>query len=755
MLCSQRDRAQLDYYEAKSIYDKGRSVQAQFPAEAERSKARYAKAKSALEDLDAKLKEVEADISSTETDVAARMEAVARSGIEERFSKVEKQMEKHSDENKKLMQDNLDLHKAVRQCTMDARSSAGIASKSLTRITDLEAAVQVDKNHHVNEISSLKEQISKIQSDARLIAAANTSLVSNTNNFALLSESVNDIKHGLSEHHGHLSQLEEQLNRLSETVLQRSSVEQNSLLQVKSLEAGLATATTSYAELLSKVEVLQNQQANLSTIQDGFENLEFDVSTFGVDLASHQLRIKALERTSDAAHLSGDSAPTHSFAPVVVGTEENVSGSPVEQSQWIQKLDEEVRSLKADSAVLKTANAGLTASHEQGDKIYGTLIDSLKTGLENLSDVVIEMKADIKTHQNSVGDDMARVSLRLDEQGQLPKIVDGIKAEIIDLRASQTKPDHGLQNKLATSPQISLQKELSKTDMGAYVAQHIIKGLTSSQDALQQSMKELKIAQDGTDQGLRNLDSRMNNINTEHLARQIIGQLQYAYPNLHMAEALFLECKENLASLETKLGAHGQSIRSAEEDAHKQNAQAQLDKENLLLQIGRVHSEVKSKLEANVKQQELDTSSHTETLKSELTELVHTSTKTLQDEIDSINGIIMFDDGTNIETAKERINILLEKYGLLFGHVDDLERQVKEINGARFAAASDSRSVMGASKSSSAAVSRAGAAGLQGTKRNASLGLRTVNGRTTKKRKNNNFGAFVSSDDDDEDGASE
>jgi hypothetical protein len=395
----------------------------------------------------------------------------------------------------------------------------------------------------------------------------------------------------------------------------------------------------------------------------------------------------------------------------------------------LDKQIERVDALEASYNDVKRKIVGIEAAHATGDEMYGEFMDRFETSLKNLTATVNGIKADLDGYKNAM----------MAEQYQLSTRVRNLESGVTEMRSSSlmmvtAKP----QKESPIPPKVLPPNGAYKPPVEASALQGQLDELKSAHLGFQQAIDDLRNFRDGTNMGLRALDTRMNNISTEHVCRQIIGQLQLVYPNLAHAESQLLQFKSRIDNIEVTLKNQNESIGFLTVGAQEQTDHFLQYKTFIKGLIDNSQSEYSTRLrawEANAKEEMSKLYGQNTGIRQELTDQIvatskesnnqieiastalhqkidlvyedlhkqiatsqdlqkqiETSSKDLQKQIEYIESIIIFDEGDGKEeTMKERMNVLAQNYGGLLGDVDALDDQIRRLKRANAARSSGPR----------------------------------------------------------------
>ncbi|KFY78880.1 hypothetical protein V499_02033 [Pseudogymnoascus sp. VKM F-103] len=722
------ERARQDCDEARYIFDSGKPTHSQFPIEAERAKERYAKEKSALEALEAKLKEANSKISSTTTVVAQHYDSLisskggARSfqlgtGIEnglseadDRFLKLERDMKA---ENRKLQEEfDLRLKGAEDRIRSDSRDqvvamNSSILSKTDNLLTLSRDVLELKKHsdYHKNQLSQQQDQLREYKTAIKKLGGAPV------NGYSSDAPSPGDEKTLMriqsvetqlaAEHSSNLK-----LASRIETVEQVQTTNTLAMQQ----EIQLAVANTSSLELVPRIDAIERSQAAMLQIQDNFEQLQHNVGGFDDDLSRHDQRIKALESSSDRPQLSDTTGPGNDTTPVASLVTQQINALKNYMSESIVEIK---------------------ASQDASDGAHGSLIQGL---LGNVS----TMEARVAGLMNGVEALHAQQKATFDELRQLLRRVGSLESDFVHMKpVKAVAPLNGSENAASASPTGFLQNGVHAPGIDWGPA---LNSLSSEVADINRRLAETKQFEAGINMGIRNLDTRMNNIFTDHLSKQILGQLQTVYPNLVQVETLVRDLNTRMGLVEGTFHNHTESIGyikdsqdavqgrlrtwesnyttaianlstavdsvrdsvhilqspgvgfrtpggSNEQDAIQGRQQA--GDNNYTTTIANLSAAVDSiKGSVSILQSQADGSKaylkeemtvRMDSLFKDLKEHIEAVSKRLQRQIEDIEHLIEFDEDGKVQSVKEAIHVLTENYGKMMGEFDALDYQVQKL----------------------------------------------------------------------------
>ncbi|KFY34944.1 hypothetical protein V494_06345 [Pseudogymnoascus sp. VKM F-4513 (FW-928)] len=731
-----RERARHDYDDAKSIYESGKPTHAQFPIEGERAKERYAKEKLALEALEARSKEADTKISTSKAAVAHLYNALSK-GAEDKTK--DDYREQVATMNSSLL-NNADSLVSLSQDILELKKHQGYNKNQLVQqqdqIRDIRASIKgrggMPFQGQSNDAPSPIDDVTllRIQSMETRLAAEQSS--------------------------------NQQLTSRVETIEQAQAKNMSAVQQ----EIQLSIAKTSNLKLEPRVDAIERGQANMLMIQQNFEQIQGNVSDFDDDLHTHDERIKALESSSHDPQLPDTTEPKlppTSFASLSAG----------DTSLITQRID----------AFENTVNTNITEikeSQDASDIAHGAVIQGLNENISKVESMVSELAKNIEALQ-------AQQRATSDDQRQLLRRVGSLESDFVHMKPVKTvMPSNGngngAESSASASPTGSLQNGVPKS---TYDWGPVLNTLRSEVADINRRLAETKQFEAGINMGIRNLDTRMNNIFTDNVCKQMIGQLQAIYPNVARVEGHLADLKSRMGLVESIFQDHTASIGYIKDaqDSIQGRQQAGDDKfrteiANLSTAIDSIRASISTiQSQENASQKPSLSNEQDTSLKVEMTERIdllsesfkkqiEAASKRLEAQIEGIEHLIEFDDDGKVQSVKEVIHVLTENYGKMMGEFDALEHQVRQLktgaSSRRVSAVNSpaiSRMQDGAQSPSKAADSPALTSTAPfrikqpGSKRSAPPSPSTtasaqVHGQQqTKKRKGNGFGAFISEDD--------
>ncbi|KFY22664.1 hypothetical protein V493_06417 [Pseudogymnoascus sp. VKM F-4281 (FW-2241)] len=710
LLHLKRERAKQDYDDAKYTYEAGKPTHSQFPIEAERAKDRYAKEKSALEVLEAKLKEADSKISTTKTTVAQHFDSVTsiKSGARS-FRPVNEVGDGSLEAENRLLKEN--LSKLERDMRAENRK--------------LQAELDV----------RLKSTEDKIRNDSRdQVAAMNSSLLSRTDALIALSKDVLDLKKNSDYHKNQLVQQQDQLREHKTSIKKlggapfkgdsdaaSSPGDANTLLRIQSVETQLAAehssnlklasqietmeqalaknistmkqeiqlavVNTSSLELVPRIDALERGQTAMLQIQENFEQLQQNLGGFDDDLSGHDQRIKALESSSNGPRLSDATGPENNLTSV----------APIDTST--------TSSIKQQINALENSMNSIITAQDASDIAHGAVMQSHDENISKIEAGVAELVKNMEALQ-------AQQNVTSDQQRELLRRVGSLESDFVNMKPVKAIISTDGQEKAAsTSPAGHLQNGFSKP---GHDWDPIILALRNQVADIYAKLAETKQFEAGINMGIRNLDTRMNNIYTDHLCMQIIGQLQTVYPNLGRVESHLAELKGRIGRLDGISQNNTESIGYIKEgqDAIQGRQQTYETKyataiADLSIAIDRIEGSISSlQPQEDGSKAPASTSEQDGIIKKEFTERIESLSKSfktqfeefskhLEAQMEGIEHLIVFDEDEDgkVQSVKEVIHVLTENYGKMMGEFDALNIQVQrlkaEVASSRGTGASD------------------------------------------------------------------
>jgi chromosome segregation ATPase len=698
VLSKKRDSAQRDFEEAEKAWDKTKTMESNFPASVERLKADFTRTKLVRDNLDRKIQKAKSSISTT--GIADCLSSLVRSQpqsqaslVEDRLLKSEEKYEMLSQAFEGLKQDRNADTKRVDNLHKDAKSTMGQASKSLNTLKQLKDETRANKQFVEDEIRANKQLVI----DQTIALKEKTSRVDSQQ--AALQQA--------------FRQQQEKINRISEENV-------NLLQKVEVLEAKLAYTITTNQVRDSRLQAVEEGQdkipildGDLLVLSKDIKELANNFNEFDEDVGG---RVRALESRNAPAvsttSIGTDIEAAQTQIPLSKASDQLRQSLNLSTSMFyaLGKIPARISALVATQEAFEAAQGEILESHEGTITKHGEL-------LQNQTE---QMQKQAETLQN-----------------------------LLDLTKNLGNHDEILQKHDHILAGLSEESKLS-TPMAQVLSPNVLpKTLTDTdQHAIQMSIAQIKSIKsriEGTEIALSGLNARMNNIHTEHLGRQIIGQLASAYPNLPTVddsltqladwqtrhEPIISQCVQRLNDLFQTCESMGKLGQDSSTITKLQNL------ENVVEGLkASVESSVK-KLEGQVESIEHLVGSEGNTVQEEFQGLkasVETSVKELEDQVQSIEHLIEYDDN---ETMKEKIKhiftfiklfqqefaTMTERYKKVMAWIDSHHDSISSI------ASSTSRSVSAQSlgkkrtASSSPSVSGSGGPAVNGS------------GRPPKKRK--------------------
>lgn len=729
-----RERARQDCDEAKLIYETGKATHSQFPIEAERAKERCAKEKSALEVLEAKVKDANSKISTTTATLAQHYNSLIsskggavsiRSGTEVGSLEAENRQLKENltdmkTEIRRLHNEfELRLKGAEDRMKSDTRDQVVAMNSSLVNkadnfVTLSRDVLELKKNsdYHKNQLVQQQDQLREYKNALKKLGGLPYKGGSNVPPSPGLGGDgtlvrIQSVETQLAAEHSSNLNLASQIETIKQTQAKNMSTIQ---------EIQLAIANTSSLELVPRIDAIERGQANMLRIQDNFEQLERNLSGFDDDLGGHDQRIKALESSSNGPRLTDTTGLENSLTSVAPhGTNTT--------SSLTQRIDAFENSINEIIAEMKE-------SQDASDMAYGAVIQAFKESVSQMEAKVADLIKDVESLessqsvasieqlQKSVRD--LRSAFASSKSGEAVKLSpgDGTRVDLMALQAQQRamseeqrqmlrrvgslesdfvhmKPvkaivsTNGLENVASAPP---TQNGVSRPSFGLGPALDELRNQISE---IQTRLVETKQFEAGINMGIRNLDTRMNNIYTEHLCKQILGQLQTVYPNLGRVESLLADLKARMGLVESTYHNHTESIGYIKDSQDAIQGWQQAWENKYPKEIADLSTAMDGVRDAISALQSLDGASRKlaesdgqdlASLKKEMAERIDSlseeteaSSKHLQKQIEGIEHLIEFDDDGKVESVKEVIHVLTENYGKMMGEFDALDSQVQAL----------------------------------------------------------------------------
>jgi hypothetical protein len=684
------ERARQDCDEARSIYEAGKPTHSQFPIEAERAKERYAKEKSALEVLEAKLKEANSKISSTTAVVAQHYDTLIS-----------------SKGGAKLFRPGTEIEEG--------------SSEAENRLLKLEKDMKAETRRLQEEFDlRLKSAEDRIRNDSRdQVVAMNSSLLSKTENMVTLSRDVLELKKHSDYHKNQLGQQQDQLREYKHAIKKLggapangysneapSPSDEKTLLRIQSVETQLAAehssnlklasrietveqvqttntammqqeiqlavANTSSLELVPRIEAIERGQTTMFKIQENFEQVQRNVGEFDDDLAGLDQRVKTLESSPHGPILSDTTGP-----------KDNLAITPDDASSASQQIHALKISMNAIIAEIRE-------SQDASDIAHGAVI-------QGLSENVLKMEARVAELMNGAETLQAQQRATSDEQRQVLRRVGSLESDFVHMKPVRAvAPLNGSENVASSaSPTGSLQNGFHAPGIDWGPA---LNALSSEVADINRRLAETKQFEAGINMGIRNLDTRMNNIYTDHLCKQIIGQLQTVYPNLVRVESQLADLKARMGVVEGMNQNNTVSIGYIKDDHDAIRDKQQALENDYTKAIASLSTAIDAVLgTVSILQSQVDSSKRPPgsneqdaSLKEEITqridslskdfkEQVEAASKRLQRQIENIEHLIEFDEDGKVQSVKEAIHVLTENYGKMMGEFDALDYQVQKL----------------------------------------------------------------------------
>lgn len=710
-----RERARQDCDEAKLIYETGKSTHSQFPIEAERAKERCAKENSALEVLEAKVKDSNAKITTTTAAVAQHYNSLisSKGGAGSIRPGTETEVGSLEAENR-LLKENLNNMRTEIQKLQDnfelRLKGAEDRMKNDTR-DQVVAMIDLKKNsdYHKNQLSQQQDQLRDYKNALKKLGILPYKGGSNVPPSPGLGGDetlvrIQSMETQLAAEHSSNLKLASQIETIKQT-------QANNMSTIEEIQ--LAVANSSSLKLVPRIDAIERGQANMLRIQDNFEQLERNLSGFDDDLGGHDQRIKALESSSNGPRLSDTTGLENSLTSVAPhGTNTT--------SSLTQRIDEFENSINAIITEMKE-------SQNASDIAYGAVIQAFKENVTKLEAKVADLIKDVESLESnqsvasveqlqksvrdlrsafskpgeaikvSPGDGsgldlmalQAQQRAMSEELRQMLRRVGSLESDFVHMKPVKAVSTNGLENATSAS---STQNGVSRPSFGLGPA---IDGLRNQISEIHTRLVETKQFETGINMGMRNLDTRMNNIYTEHLCKQILGQLQTVYPNLGRVESHLADLKAHMGLLESTCQNHTESIGYIKDSQDamqgwQQTWENKYPKEiaNLSTAMDGVRDSISILQSPDGASRKLAESDGQDlaSLKKEMAERIDSlseeteaSSKHLQRQIEGIEHLIEFDYDGKVESVKEVINVLIENYGKMMGEFDALDSQVQAL----------------------------------------------------------------------------
>ncbi|KFZ08908.1 hypothetical protein V502_09066 [Pseudogymnoascus sp. VKM F-4520 (FW-2644)] len=818
LLRLKHERARQACEEAKFIYEAGKPTHSQFPIEAERAKERYAKEKSALEVLEAKLKDANAKISTTKAAVAQHYDSLtsskggvrsSRPGIELEEGSLEAENRQLKENLAKLEWDvkseirrlntELDLRIKGAEDRMTSDSRDQVAALNSTLLSKTESLVTLSRDvldlkknsdYHKNQLVQQQDQLREHKNSIKKLGGTpfkghSDHAPSGGDERALLR--IQSVETQLAAEHSSNLKLASRI----ETVEQA----QTSNMSTMQEKIKLAVANTSSLELVPRIDAIESAQATMLKIQENFEQVQRNVVEFDDDLGGLDQRIKALESSSHGPRSSNATGP-----------ENNITSAAPHGTSATNSITQRIDALEnsINSAIME-----IKESQEASDMAHGAVgqglnerVLKLETGVPELMKDVESLEtnqsvASVEQLQRSVRDlRSAFASLKSDEAtrsttGGVNRLIANIETLEAQQRTMSDEHRHLLrrigsleadfvslnpvralispENAASTSPTGSLQNGVSKATLDW---PPILDALRNQVSEIHSKLAETKKFEAGVNMGIRSLDTRMNNIYTDHLCKQIIGQLQTVYPNLARVESHLADFKARIGHLESTFHNHTESIGYIKDGQDAIQGRQKTWESKTATAIATLSAAIeKARASISDLQRKDDISENPagtngqddtslkkevaeriDSLSISLKEQIDAASKHLQEQIEGIEHLIEFDEDGKVESVKEVIHVLTENYGKLMGEFDALEVQVQRL---KTEAASNRAASASRSDSAALASGMPSRAKQSGNKRSApsspSTGPQVPSQQQANKRRR---GPFIEDSEDDKEGGS-
>lgn len=668
LLHLKRERAKQDYDEAKFIYESGKPSHPQFPIEAERAKERLAKEKSALEVLEAKLNEIGAKISTTKALVAQHYNSLISSnggaksfhprteieegpvGVEDRLSKLENDMKRLQAE----LESRMGTHDQV----------AAMGSSLLGRADNIAAlrrdVLDLKKNsdYHKNQLGQQQDQLREYKNALKRLGGIPFKGHSN----GAPSPGDEDT----------LLRIQSLETHLASRIAAVEQAQTNTMSAVKQ-EIQLAVSNTSSLELIPRIDAIEKSQATMLKIQENFEQLQHNVGEFDDDLGGLDERIKALESSSHGPLL-----------PVATGPESSLTSTAPQNTSASSSATEQINAFKDSMDAIITE---IKASQDASDEAHGAVIQGLDQNVAKIEARVAELIKNIEELQ-------AQQRLASNEQRQLLRRIGSLESDFVHMKpVKAVTPTKGPQNEASVSSTDSLQNGAPKSTFEWGTGLDAIGNEVSD---INRRLAEIKQFEAGINMGIRNLDTRMNNIYTDQLCKQMLGQLHTVYPNLSRVESQLADLKARMGLVESTLQNHTASIgyiKEGQDEFQKRQETREKEYATEIAELSAAIDSVKTSIlglqaREDGSKDPAGSDKQLPILKKEMTEQVNSLSeafkqqieavsKRFEAQIEGIEHLIEFDEDGKVQSVKEVINVLIENYGKMMGEFDALDFQVQ------------------------------------------------------------------------------
>jgi len=591
VLSKKRDSAQRDFEEAEKAWDKTKTMESNFPASVERLKAELTRTKLLRDNLDRKIQETKSSISTTS--IADCLSSLVRSQPQSQAS----------------LEDR--LLKFEEKYAMLPQEFEGLKQDRNT-ITKRVDYLHKDTKSTMGQAGKVLHTLKQLEDETR----ANKQCV--IEQAIALKESTSRIDSQQAALQEVFRQQQEKFNRISEDNL--------SLVQkVEVLEAELANTITTNQVLASRLQAVEEGQEKISVLDENLLVLRKDINElannfneFDEDVGG---RVKALESRNAPA-----------VSTISIGTD-------IEAAQTHIPLS------KASDQVRQSLNLSTSMFHALGQ--IPARISALRATQEAFEaaqgEILEKHEATITKH----GEFLQNQAEHMQKQAEALQ-------SLLDLTRNLENHDEILQKHDKILTGLSEGSKLS-TATSQSLSPNVLPKTDTDQHAIQMSIAQLKSRIEGTDVALSSLNARMNNIHTEHLGRQIIGQLASAYPNLPAVDGLLTQLADWQTRYEPIISQCVQQLNHSFQTCERMS---NLGQDNL------------TKLQALEKV--------VEGLKGS----VETSVKKLQDQVESIERLVGFDGNeTMTEVVKQCRSATAAVQEEFQGLKASVETSVKELEG--------------------------------------------------------------------------
>lgn len=544
MLEKERDAAKRNFEKQSKIYKETQSMNQDFPKAAFLARQDRDEAQATLNRLEHELKQAEANFSPKS--IARYLEelvpaAATANAVVSRPSRDEEEQlaaNKRSMESMKLQIKGLaaELEAAkseIKKIDMNSRSTAGSASKQLSRIDEI-AQRQMRLMTDTQKIPDIEKKIND------LAARSVPSPTADGTEAELIRKRVVALE----------SQMSTTLTKMSGFEGKIAVVQKNSPAPITH---GNGPSNPDLSKRVTKLEEVQQAQARLvetinemveatqASVQDfktvqgrvdsDLKQLNENMQTFDEDIVRLSEQVHSMESDALSTPSGTQSRPANPDAM-------DFDSNPLTQSTTRRnppRFNEKQENVRSE---LKVTPAVFAALGEIPAKLYGLL---------GMKEFLIETQGDALDQLQSEFDAQLQ-KLRNEISGKLQALE--TKEQDLESKHKRLQTDHESlyqqAAKLAALPQPSppaAPREQEKPEAG------------NAQNGMQlAALSDLSRKIDDIDSkyGIfyRGLDTRMQNTHTDALAAQILGSLQFAYPNLAQVDEVVRVCEENRAMLE-------------------------------------------------------------------------------------------------------------------------------------------------------------------------------------------------------------